>query len=312
MDCVPFRPIPVRNFWRLSIGSVVPIKRPAHFSPQRSGPQTAGLKERSAKWQPVQIVGYDTGVDAAPDEGLLERAPALLIASDGTVERVSVSTSTDLHYRLERRHCAGILDGETHEPCDADAAPYCNRHASTWPCARCTGNCDLPVASCSEDHAVYIAGFAPATFKVGVTRDWRLRARLREQGADRAAHIRTVTDGRIARQIESDLAETIGDQVRVATKIRGFGQDVEEAPWQDLLANFEPIETFAFDYGLAVNRPPIQETLLSGTVIGTKGRVLVFDRNGTHYGVDMRDLVGYEVTAGRIERDRQSSLGSFE
>lgn len=260
----------------------------------------------------MQVVGYDTGVDARRDEGFLERDPALLLGSDGTVERVSLSPSTELHYRLDRRHCAGILDGETHEPCDAESAPYCDRHESTWPCARCTGNCDLPLPSCREDHAVYIAGFAPSTFKVGVTRDWRLRARLREQGADRAAHIRTVTDGRIARQIESELAETIGDQVRVTTKVRGFGQDVEETPWQDLVADFDPIETFAFDYGLDLDRPPIQETLLSGTVLGTKGRGLVFERNGTQYGVDMRNLLGYEVTAGTIERDRQSSLGSFE
>lgn len=260
----------------------------------------------------MQVVGYDTGVDATAERGLEVGEPAVLIAHEGTVERVELVEGTDLQYRLDGRHCAGVVDGESHEPCGREAAPYCDRHSSTWACARCTGECDLPLPSCREDHAVYLAAFAPATFKVGVTRDWRLKARLREQGADRAAHLRTVTNGRIARRIEADLAETIGDQVRVATKISGIGREVDEAAWEALLADFDPIDTFGFEYGFDLDRPPIHESLLSGTVVGTKGRVLVLDRDGTRYGVDLRDLVGHEVVRGSSERARQSSLGAFE
>jgi hypothetical protein len=50
----------------------------------------------------------------------------------------------------------------------------------------------------------------------------------------------------------------------------------------------------------------------TGTVRGTQGRVLVLDRNGSTYAVDMRDLVGYEVTEGGTDRALQSSLGAFE
>jgi hypothetical protein len=260
----------------------------------------------------VQIVGYDTGVGATAEEGFVDGEPALLVARDGGVDRIELDHGTDLWYRLDGRHCAGVVDGESHEPCENETVPYCDRHASTWACARCTGDCDMPLPSCREDHAVYLAAFAPATFKVGVTRAWRLRARLREQGADRAAHLRSVTNGRIARQIEADIARTIGDQVRVATKIRGFGRGVDDLAWQDVLADFDPIETFSFTYGLDLDRPPIHETLLSGTVVGTQGRVLVLDRDGTRYAVDMRDLVGSEVTPGSPERGRQSSLGAFE
>ena len=260
----------------------------------------------------MQIVGYDTGIDATPEEGLSEGVPAVLLASDGTVERRSLADGSDLEYRLDGRHCAGVVEGSSHDRCDRERAPYCGRHASTWACAQCSGECDLPLPSCREDHAVYLAAFAPATFKVGVTRAWRLRARLREQGADRAAHLRTVTDGRIARRIEADLAETIGDRVRVPTKIRGLGRELDEAPWRDLLADVDPIETFALEYGLDLDRPPIHETLLSGTVMGTKGRVLVLERGETRYGVDMRDLVGHEVATRSGERDRQSSLAAFE
>jgi len=37
----------------------------------------------------------------------------------------------------------------------------------------------------------------------------------------------------------------------------------------------------------------------------------VVDRGGSTYAVDMRNLVGYEVTDGRSSRELQSSLGSF-
>jgi len=50
----------------------------------------------------------------------------------------------------------------------------------------------------------------------------------------------------------------------------------------------------------------------AGTVRGTKGRLLIVDRGGSTYAVDMRELVGYDVTEGRSSRELQSSLGSFE
>jgi len=38
---------------------------------------------------------------------------------------------------------------------------------------------------------------------------------------------------------------------------------------------------------------------------------LVLDRGGSTYAVDMRDLVGYEISERRQSRELQSSLGSF-
>jgi hypothetical protein len=39
--------------------------------------------------------------------------------------------------------------------------------------------------------------------------------------------------------------------------------------------------------------------------------VLVLERGGTTYAVDMRDLVGHDVTEGAATGDVQSSLGAF-
>ncbi|WP_436910576.1 DUF2797 domain-containing protein [Halosimplex marinum] len=250
----------------------------------------------------MQIVGYETGTDGPP---------ALLVADDGTVSTVALDPGTGLSYALGDRHCAGVLDDGAHTPCPREGAPYCDEHTYRWPCARCTGECSLPLESCREEHAVYLAAFAPETFKVGVTRSWRLDTRLREQGADRAAHLRTVADGRVARQIEAEIATEVGDRVRVPTKVRGLHESVDDAAWRDLLAEFDPVETYEFDYGFDLPDRPVAETLASGTVKGVQGRVLVLDNGGSTYAVDMRDLVGYDVRDGETDRNLQSSLGAF-
>ncbi|GAB6862322.1 DUF2797 domain-containing protein [Haloplanus litoreus] len=248
----------------------------------------------------MQIVGYD-----ATDGGLL------VSDGDGAVEYVSLDPGTELSYRLGDRHCAGVVVDDGHRPCDADETPHCHEHTSTWVCARCTGTCLKDEMDCFDDHAVYLAAFAPETFKVGVTKAWRLEIRLREQGADRGAHVRTVANGRIAREIEAELAAEIPDRVRVPTKRAGLARSVDEAAWETLLDGFDPLETLDLDYGLDLSERPVAETVATGRVRGTKGRLLVLDHAGSTYAVDLRDLVGYEVVTGGTDRRLQSSLGAF-
>jgi len=247
----------------------------------------------------VQFVGYDSG-----DGGLL-------LADESGVEYVGLTPGIELAYTLGDRHCAGVVDDGEHVACDADAAPYCDQHSHVWVCARCTGDCLKDEMDCFEDHAVYLAAFAPDTFKVGVTREWRLETRLLEQGADRAAHVRTVDDGRAARRIEAGIAERIPDRVRVPAKIDGLHRSVDDDAWRDLLAAFDPIETFDFDHGLDLADRPVAEPMATGPVRGVKGRILLLDRGGSTYAVDLRELVGYEVAEGASDREMQSSLGAF-
>jgi hypothetical protein len=159
---------------------------------------------------------------------------------------------------------------------------------------------------------VYLAAFAPETFKVGVTRSWRLETRLREQGADRAAHIRTVDNGRVARQIEADIATDVRDRVQVATKIEGLHQTVTEEAWEALLAEYDPIARYDFEYEVNLDERPVSETIGSGTVLGTKGRILVVAHGENTYAVDMRDLVGHELSEGWTEKPLQTCLDAFE
>ncbi|WP_096393478.1 DUF2797 domain-containing protein [Halorubrum trapanicum] len=273
----------------------------------------------------MQVVGYETDVASGSPEadGDSERAPnaeadgpiggGLYVASGGTVDFVDAGPGAELAFGLGERRCAGTVHEGDHVACDAPDAPYCDDHSHVWVCARCTGTCLKDEMDCHETHAMYLAAFAPDVLKVGVTREWRLGTRLREQGADRAAHIRTFPNGRIAREVEAELAagEDLVDRVRVPTKLDGFGRSVDEAAWEALLDRFEPIERFAFDYGLDLDERPVAETMAAGTVRGWKGRVIVLDRGGSTYAVDARDLVGYELTDAVPERELQSSLGAF-
>ncbi|WP_049983091.1 DUF2797 domain-containing protein [Halorubrum sp. BV1] len=248
----------------------------------------------------MQVVGYETG------EGLY-------VESGGAVELVSADAGDDLAFGLGDRRCAGTVHEGDHIACDAADAPYCEDHSHVWVCARCTGTCLKDEMDCHEEHAMYLAAFAPDVLKVGVTRLWRLETRLREQGADRAAHVRTFPDGRVAREVEAELATRDGlvDRVRVPTKVDGLGRDVDATAWETVLDGFDPIERFAFDYGLDLDERPVAETMAAGTVRGWKGRVLVIDRGGSTYAVDARDLVGYELTEDVPARELQSSLGAF-
>ena len=242
----------------------------------------------------MQIVGY-----ASLD-------PALFVAETGSVERMDLAPGTELAYTLGERHCAGTTtDDGTHHPCERPRAPYCELHTTPWSVAN---NADS-----EEEHAVYLAGFTPRTFKVGVTRSWRLDTRLREQGADRAAHVLTTSDGRAARDRETQISTEYGvtERVRVATKVRGLAELFDEAAWEALLDPFEVHEAFAFEYGLELGERPVAETLLCGTVVGMKGRVLLLSYRGTTYAVDCRDLVGYDLESGAPDRDLQASLGGF-
>jgi hypothetical protein len=247
----------------------------------------------------VQFVGYDTG------------GPGLLVSDGGAVEYVALEPGTELAYTLGERHCAGVLANDEHVSCGAETAPYCRDHRSTWVCAKCTGTCLKDEMDCHDPHAVYLAAFAPDVFKVGVTKEWRLETRLREQGADRGAHLSTLANGRVAREREATLADEIPDRVRVDTKRSGLHRSVDDEAWASLLSEFDVLDTYAFDYGLDLTDRPVAETIATGVVRGVKGRLLVLDHGGSTYAVDLRDLVGYEVTLEPTTRDLQSSLAAF-
>jgi len=240
----------------------------------------------------MQVVGYHP----VPE-------PALVLADGGPSERVTLTPGTELEYGLGERHCAGTVQNGHHVPCSEPRAPFCPRHTARFD--------ESTLRERTGEHAVYLAAFAPALFKVGITRRDRLETRLREQGADRGAHLRTVPDGDAARDVEERLGRDLSQRVRTRRKRAGLGEQIDEEAWEAVLDSHDPLSVFDFEYGLELAGQPVDETLAAGTVCGVQGRLLVLRRAGTTYAVDLRDLVGYELT-DRDTRPLQSSLGAFD
>tara|TARA_A100001037_G_scaffold306560_1_gene352683 strand:- start:8095 stop:8898 length:804 start_codon:yes stop_codon:yes gene_type:complete len=267
----------------------------------------------------VQIVGFESGLEGI-EYDLVEgtssepEAPHLIIANRGELERIRLNRGETIRYKLLERSCAGEIENGKHQACGERKAPYCTTHINDWLCARCTGNCDLPLPTCKQVHAVYIAGFPPSTFKVGVTRMSRLITRLKEQGARKAAHIETVSNGRTARQIERGIADKIKDRVISKEKINGIGQYVNEEEWEKIIENYKTVKTFDLEYGFELEYPPIPTVMLSGEIVGVEGRFLVLKVSNDNYAVDLRDLIGYEIEQdkGSGEMSLQASLGMLK
>ena len=136
----------------------------------------------------------------------------------------------------------------------------------------------------------------------------RLITRLKEQGARKAAHIETVSNGRTARQIERGIADKIKDRVISKEKINGIGQYVSEKEWNTIIADYKTVKTFDLEYGFELEYPPIPAVILSGEIIGIEGRFLILKISNDNYAVDLRDLIGYEIEEGNQEISLQTSL----
>jgi len=256
----------------------------------------------------VQIVGFESGLEGLKYdiiEGVSNEPdiPHLVLEKNGELEQIYLKSGDFINYKLSGRRCAGRVTNGEHESCREYKVPYCTEHTNDWICARCTGNCDLPLSTCKEIHAVYIAGFSPSTFKVGVTRMSRLITRLKEQGARKAAHIEIVSNGRTARQIERGIADKIKDRVISKEKLKGIGQHVSEKEWEGVIADYKTIKMFDLEYGFELEYPPIPAVILSGKIIGIEGRFLILEVSKDNYAVDLRDLIGYEIEEGKENKE---------
>ncbi len=261
-------------------------------------PDTA--KRVAPRLSGVQIVEYDS----TPD-------PAIYLADDGTVSRRPLAVGDELALSLGERRCAGRVLGDRHRRCDAAETPRCQTHTDTWVCARCRGDCLKDEMDCHVSHDVYLAAFAPDTIKVGVTRTGRLNRRLREQGADRGVRIHRVKNGRIAREIEAEIAEDIPDRVGVSPKIRSLTARVDRETWVDHIEQFSPAEHLVLTYPVSLEEPPIAETLARGEIVGVKGRLVCLRWSGSTFVTDLQDLVGHHIQENTTPRAVQSGLGAF-
>jgi hypothetical protein len=248
----------------------------------------------------VRIIGY-----SSPDK--------VLIVTPGPQ---AIDISGEIALALGRRGCIGRWEGEEYAPCDSDEAPQCLLCGGGLPdpCVACRGECRKPEKTCTEEHSVYLAVFAPGAIKVGVSKTRRLDKRLDEQGADAGFEIARLPDGEAARRMESSLRAKYPDRMSFEDKLAsGPVVDAVNAIRKEYSVIREmQFERFPSDLWMKpiVIRP--QEGMaIGGQTFGIKGQALIMEKLGTLYAINLDSLAGYDCEIKKGRQSLQSSLHTY-
>jgi len=239
----------------------------------------------------------------------------VLLTDSGTI-----ALSQDIGIILRKRGCAGRWKDDKYIPCDSADAPFCERCGGILPdaCVMCRGECPKNEKTCTIEHSVYLAIFAPDLVKVGVSKTQRLETRLREQGADIGLEIARYPDGELARKRERELAAIYPDRVTFEHKLGGLSQPVNGETVQMVYARYDASRVMHFDYFR--ERPwmkpivlePRENMAVSGKVLGVKGQALVIEKGSTLYAMNLDGLIGFDVEEGKGSVNLQTSLFEFK
>ena len=234
------------------------------------------------------------------------------------------------------RECIGSRQpGEDPVPCPQHATgassnqcPECFERSLMLPCLRCDGErCANPArrADCvqPENHAVYLAAFAPGMYKVGVARWERRQQRLAEQGA-RAAIIIARDDGQLVRRVESQIKRLRGEtgeplipdrrnmheklhgltqagtQEQLAAELRDVWPLIRPRVLGTFLADPEPVTLPELERLALIPRviSAHADLRLRGTVSAVCGQTIIVDSDsGEQVAIDASGLVGYRIRA---------------
>ncbi|MEW5937680.1 MAG: DUF2797 domain-containing protein [Candidatus Thermoplasmatota archaeon] len=164
---------------------------------------------------------------------------------------------------------------------------------------------------CQQEHGVYLA-FHAGKVKVGMCTARRIEERAIEQGADAYAVVARVRGRLNARNLERAISSTLGIGQRIGW-VHALEALASPVPWDDIMERYGMLrerlmEEMCLGIGRLhrLDRYPIPLRLTSvprtaeivgrhtGTIIGIKGKVLVYENNGLH-ALSMMRLVARDV-----------------
>jgi hypothetical protein len=187
-------------------------------------------------------------------------------------------------------------------------------------CMPCTGETCLNKkrrnACKKESYFIYLSVFGTLT-KVGISQSYRLKQRLVEQGADFAAKIASVEDGKTVREIEQDIVKELGvtDRVRGKEKSKRLFTDPNES-MKVLFAAITKLQNNGFNKHLIdpeiydlrdfykldqiITQPVMIKvengSAIKGTVVAAKGNIIVIEKDGKFLSFNAHDIIGRVVT----------------
>lgn len=251
--------------------------------------------------------------------------PFLLARQGDAVFRLKLFQQ-DFSVTLGEKHCIGFLRDGRHAPCPENRkldygsnCSSCKLEDDFFMCMPCTGetciNAKRRDACREENYFIYLAAF-DSVLKVGISFENRLQIRLVEQGADMAARIGYVRDGKDARSVEQWLMH----HLKITDRMKGtdkhallFGNPNNAAP--RMLAALKALRKQAFDWLLekpeiydlrqyyrlerVLHQPsylPLEDgKSIEGQVVAAKGNLIIFRTGQGFVAVNAHDMIGRKM-----------------
>ncbi|MBI4019253.1 MAG: DUF2797 domain-containing protein [Candidatus Aenigmarchaeota archaeon] len=244
--------------------------------------------------------------------------PVFVTSAGGTMRLFE----EELRFVAGRKRCTGYSRNGKRIECPESAEAgeskcgNCMLRDNFFMCIKCTGNeCLNPARreECrKEKYFIYLSAF-DSLLKVGISQSYRLRERLVEQGADFAAKIAEVQDGKTVRLVEQGIASALGitDRVGGAEKQKRIFGD-PNASVKQLLSAISQLQNSGFNeylinpeiydlreyyrLGNVLSSPtPIavkEGTEISGKVTAAKGNILILENEGAFLSLNAHDIIG--------------------
>ncbi|MBI4896595.1 MAG: DUF2797 domain-containing protein [Candidatus Aenigmarchaeota archaeon] len=252
-----------------------------------------------------------------------------LIVDDHGMRGMMKLFDSQLDINVGKKYCIGYRKKGKWNPCRTAAeiasGYYCNEcklEDEFFMCVTCDGSAcvnTLQREGCEKNaFYIYLAAF-DNLLKVGISYEHRLLERLVEQGADFAAKIGKVQDGKRVRQVEQDIKNHLGIVDRVFGNVKqelifgnpnaslrnirnavtslqtnGFGKHLVTPEIYDLRRYYRLEQLSSHPHSLKLK----DGMLLRGKALAAKGNIIMVQDGNQLYSVNSHDLIGREITMG--------------
>ena len=228
-----------------------------------------------------------------------------------------------ISWKIGKKYCVGYWKNG-YRPCPNNAeisygskCKVCKQLDEYFSCVKCDGSKCLNKGKrkmCMNDEFyIYLASF-DSLLKVGISRTYRLRLRLIEQGADFGAKIVRIKDGKIARQTEQKIAKTLNiiDRVNGQQKfnnlfadpnlsLKNLSDGIERLKKIGMLKNDAEIFDLRKFYHLEkISAIPkfitkLENKTLNGKIVSLKGNLMIVETDDDFIAVNTHELLGRKI-----------------
>jgi len=205
--------------------------------------------------------------------------------------------------------CTGYREQEKHNKClhkmrGSKQCNYCKYRdiAKVYTRLDFEGFEEMKEEYTHQEFSVYLAAFGKEIIKCGVTRSERVDIRTHEQGADFWAELMRFDNGEKAYDAEIELQNRfdLRNFVRNDMKLKLLGQPKSSLALESKIKEIKSSGILAdklCDSGIKENVYPVPESFdvaysIDGLVTGSKGNLLFYKKEETHFVVPMQQMVG--------------------